>query len=96
MNAFTDTHAPTELRFASYIRHYLLAVSIAELGIRHAKEQSGLGKTLQILSSLEGLICLKYFRTAIIRGPLRNIPEVHVCNNFINLEKIFLKMLDYF
>ena len=57
-----------------------MAASIAELGIRLAKGQSGLGKTLWILSFLEGSICLKYFRSAIIHGPL--IPEVHMHDKF--------------
>ena len=59
---------------------------------------SGLGKTLsrRILSSLEGSIRLKYFISAVIREPLQNIPEVRVHNNFINFEKIFSTMLDYF
>ena len=46
--------------------------------------------------SLEGSICLKYFRSAIIRGPLRNILEVHVHDNLLIFGKIFSKMFDYF
>ena len=49
----------------------LLATSIAELGIKHTKRPSGLGKILSILSSLEGSIRLKYFIRAIFRGWLR-------------------------
>ena len=41
---------------------------------------------------------LKYFRSAIIiRGPLRNIPEVHVHDNFIDFsKKYFQKCLTTF
>ena len=40
---------------------------------------------------------LKIFQKCyIICGPLWNIQEVHVPNNFINFQKIFSKMLDYF
>ena len=92
-------YPPTELCFVMFRMWYqLLAVLIAELGIRRAKEQYGLGKTLWFFSSLEGSIRLKYFISTIIRWPLRNILEVcmHVHGNFINFEKIFSKMLDYF
>ena len=34
---------------------------------------------------------LKYFRIAIIRGTLQNIPEVHMHDNFINFEKYIFK-----
>jgi len=60
------------------------------------KGPSGLGKTPRILSSLEGLIHLKYFRSTIFREQLRNILEVQVHDNVIDFEKIFSKMLDYF
>ena len=36
------------------------------------------------------------YKSAIIHGPLRNILEVHVHDNFIDFEKMFSKMLDYF
>ena len=41
------------------------------------------------LHCLEGLICLKYFRSAFI-------PETHLHDNVIDFKKIFLKMFDYF
>ena len=71
----------------------LLAASIAELGIRHAKGPSGLGKTL---SSLEGLIRLKYFRSAIFCRLLQNILEVHMHDNLIDFEKYFQNCLTTF
>ena len=72
-------------------RTALLAVSILKHGIRCAKGPSGLGKTLWILC----FYMLKIFQRCHFRGPLRNTPEVHMHDNIIDFEKIFLKMLYY-
>ena len=69
----------------------LLASSIAELGIICTKGPSGLGKTIWILSSLEGSICLKIrncFRSAIFLGGYKHSGSACACACW--------KMLDYF
>ena len=94
INAYTDTlmysymtQLPSFILFC--IWHWLLTASIAELGISCAKGLFGLSKTLWILSSLEGLLQLKYFRNANIHGLVWNILEVYVHDNFIDFENIF-------
>ena len=68
----------------------LLVASIAELGIRCTKASSHLGKTLWILFSLEGSICLKYFRSAIFMGGYKHSRSLHT-DNTTDFKKYFWK-----
>ena len=78
-------------------RTALLVVSVAEHGIRRAKEPSGLGKTLCILSCLNGLIRLNISDVSLFVGCYKTFRKCTcMLDNIINLKKIFSKMLDYF